>query len=1317
MSSTSGFPAPPAPPSPPYGSSPGVDTWPRAAEFLTDTTLCPACFSAVAIAPRPTTIDGAAGPVCTACGLDLGVPEASALLDAGGAVILAESQRQDLLTRMRGAQIEQERHVAEARAAAAAAAAAGATPLYQPQASAPFQPQASAPLHPYPEQHAPVVPSYTPESAYPAGFATGYAASQPPYPPAARQPAGPVKPRRSGIQILMLTVGVILVSIMALFFVLLAYLVASLEVRSILTGAASVVVFGVSVLLLRRRLQGTAEGIAALAVVLFVLDLWIIRANSVFGSGMLDGWLYTGISAGVLTALLAIGARAFPLRTLSLAAVFIGPVAVFALVQGLLVDVDTWTRAWTALTAVGVASLAWTRISRPAERAIIRTGGVLATVAAAFCAFGAFGDLTAGPSIAFTVLAGVWFCALAVTPTQVAVTSSGTADAALPVPADSASPGRLNVWDALSAIGLGLTASGAGVSLALWGRLDDTALWLPAAVTAIAALVIAALSRIPVLRRMVPALRLAAVIPLGVAALAALPALVFSVATSAWGATTKPFSVGALAGPENPLMPMEIEHPLTLVLVAAIAFATLLTLGRARSWSWLPAAVGGLGLVGVSASIGQPVASVVCLGILAAGFLAGVALLPSVSLRVTSGVLFAVAVVVFGTIGLTSTATFPVTAIASVAVLAAARQVLLRTAAVPASVVLVPVATASAALALILTARMVPAWFESVTGSTTGASAPALWLTLSALVFVAAVPFTVAVVSRAESAGLTTVAALAAANGVLELFVLDTAVPLLGAVGASSIAGLVWQLRSRVAAWPERFVAAVVAPATFLWAVDIAWREFGPTLPTAANPADTAGVVLAATIVLLAALGPVLFRRGNGLAGTSAARYAWDGSLAVAAVVVLLSVSVSPALGWLTLVLLAVASLLVASGDGGIVSGTATRRHLAWLGLPLAVSGLWLGLARADATVVEFYTLPVAGLLLAILGVTLARRASTAVVEPGRTALFAAALAVGLLPSAVAATGAEPLRAAIVLVISAILIGATAVLPRLFHGLQVAGVVWLAGVSGATIIGLGRAFLTTGENGVPFEIWSAAGALLLLAAGLIWHTRRQHPGVLATAAVTASVVVVTLPTLVALLAPEIDAWRALLVLVVACGFVVAASVRDEFSPVLRWVSIACAVVLAAALLSSGVADPFEAATVPVAAALVVGGAVRLARDSRRGSWAELGPGLVVLLVPSLAANLGFGNELWRVVALGVVALLVLGAGLTLKLQAPTLIGAVVVVVHALAQLWPWISGLYGSVPWWLWAGIGGVVLIVLAATYESRIRDLKAVARGITSLR
>jgi hypothetical protein len=87
------------------------------------------------------------------------------------------------------------------------------------------------------------------------------------------------------------------------------------------------------------------------------------------------------------------------------------------------------------------------------------------------------------------------------------------------------------------------------------------------------------------------------------------------------------------------------------------------------------------------------------------------------------------------------------------------------------------------------------------------------------------------------------------------------------------------------------------------------------------------------------------------------------------------------------------------------------------------------------------------------------------------------------------------------------------------------------------------------------------------------------------------------------------------------------------------------------------------------------------------------------------------------VGLGVLAIAVLVLGTVRRLQAPFLIGAAVLLAHALAQLWPWISLAYGVVPWWLWLGIGGVLLIVLAARYEQRIQNLKSVALKISTLR
>ncbi|MBM7410639.1 hypothetical protein JOE38_000462 [Clavibacter michiganensis] len=169
----------------------------------------------------------------------------------------------------------------------------------------------------------------------------------------------------------------------------------------------------------------------------------------------------------------------------------------------------------------------------------------------------------------------------------------------------------------------------------------------------------------------------------------------------------------------------------------------------------------------------------------------------------------------------------------------------------------------------------------------------------------------------------------------------------------------------------------------------------------------------------------------------------------------------------------------------------------------------------------------------------------------------------------------------------------------------------------------------------------------------------------------------------------------------------------------RVLAIAALVVgglVAAVLIATGAADPVETVTVPIAAGLLVVGGRRLIRDASAGSMRHLAPGLLVLLLPPLLADLG-PSPAWRIVSLGVLALATLLMGARLKLRAPFLIGGGVLLVHAIAQLWPWIREASVTVPWWAWAGIGGVTLIAVAARYERRIRDVKEVAARVSALR
>jgi hypothetical protein len=153
--------------------------------------------------------------------------------------------------------------------------------------------------------------------------------------------------------------------------------------------------------------------------------------------------------------------------------------------------------------------------------------------------------------------------------------------------------------------------------------------------------------------------------------------------------------------------------------------------------------------------------------------------------------------------------------------------------------------------------------------------------------------------------------------------------------------------------------------------------------------------------------------------------------------------------------------------------------------------------------------------------------------------------------------------------------------------------------------------------------------------------------------------------------------------------------------------------------------PFELVTVPVAVGLLVLGGRTLRRDPESRTWRTLGPGLALLTLPSLVYDFTDpsvveepgATALSRVVSLGIVAVALVVAGAVWRLQAPLVLGSVVLLVHAIAQLWPWISDLYAAVEWWVWLGIGGALLIYLGARYERRMRALRTAFTAVTSLR
>ncbi|MEU4419845.1 hypothetical protein AB0F81_04415 [Actinoplanes sp. NPDC024001] len=134
-------------------------------------------------------------------------------------------------------------------------------------------------------------------------------------------------------------------------------------------------------------------------------------------------------------------------------------------------------------------------------------------------------------------------------------------------------------------------------------------------------------------------------------------------------------------------------------------------------------------------------------------------------------------------------------------------------------------------------------------------------------------------------------------------------------------------------------------------------------------------------------------------------------------------------------------------------------------------------------------------------------------------------------------------------------------------------------------------------------------------------------------------------------------------------------------------------------------DVPEVYTLPAAAlALLLGW---FARRGRPGlpSWTAYGPALAAAFLPTLAVigdSAATDPEYQRRLLLGAGAIAVLVLGARARLQAPVVVGGgvlVLVALHEVIQFWD-------LVPRWLPLGLGGLLLVGIATTMEQRRRDL-----------
>ncbi|WP_243394875.1 SCO7613 C-terminal domain-containing membrane protein [Bifidobacterium imperatoris] len=134
-----------------------------------------------------------------------------------------------------------------------------------------------------------------------------------------------------------------------------------------------------------------------------------------------------------------------------------------------------------------------------------------------------------------------------------------------------------------------------------------------------------------------------------------------------------------------------------------------------------------------------------------------------------------------------------------------------------------------------------------------------------------------------------------------------------------------------------------------------------------------------------------------------------------------------------------------------------------------------------------------------------------------------------------------------------------------------------------------------------------------------------------------------------------------------------------------------------------------------AATLIVGVRWLQVKPASR-SWPTLWPALTLLMVPSLLISCVEPPSLPRMLALFAMSLCALLLGAALGLQAPLIYGTVVLVVHLLIVVWPWLAE-FSRHYWWVWLLIGGVILIAAAARYEASLKSVRTLASRISDLR
>ncbi len=164
-----------------------------------------------------------------------------------------------------------------------------------------------------------------------------------------------------------------------------------------------------------------------------------------------------------------------------------------------------------------------------------------------------------------------------------------------------------------------------------------------------------------------------------------------------------------------------------------------------------------------------------------------------------------------------------------------------------------------------------------------------------------------------------------------------------------------------------------------------------------------------------------------------------------------------------------------------------------------------------------------------------------------------------------------------------------------------------------------------------------------------------------------------------------------------------------------WAALALLDVASCCWLGAAGVRAVEPYTVPAAVLGLTFGWTRCRREPAPHSWLALGPGLALLLLPSLVA--AWPSPDWiRPTLLGVAAVGVALAGARAGKQAPLVTGIAVVVLDAGRALEPVFGVWVHALPSWIPIAVLGAVMLWAGATYEARLRNLRAIVGSLAAM-